>query len=190
MTRPMDVTQTNHHAHSNPHNAYDPPSNNNLHNDSSALLNYVYEKQRAPNGTKRHQMSHPAQKADPREAGIGASPPIVNPYQPIPPVRTNSDLNGANFLLPSPQVRQPQPPQSRPHSGYQNPGTASQVERNVDHPAKPLIDTLPWKKQKQIYQIVGGISSGLRNVREQTDILQRQLDSLSAALGIDEDDES
>jgi hypothetical protein len=68
---------------------------------------------------------------------------------------------------------------------------AAQSEaRNVGHPATPLIDTLPRKKQKQIYQIIGGVQSGIRSVRQQTESLQKQLDLLQAALGIDTDDEN
>jgi hypothetical protein len=60
----------------------------------------------------------------------------------------------------------------------------------VPHPATPLIDTLPRKKQKQIYQIIGGVQSGLRLVRQQTESMQKQLDLLQAALGIEDDDEN
>ncbi|KAH6666924.1 hypothetical protein B0J14DRAFT_603578 [Halenospora varia] len=53
----------------------------------------------------------------------------------------------------------------------------------------PLIDTLPRKKQKQIFGIIGGLQSGIRNVRQQADGLQKQLDALQASLGIDGDDD-
>ena len=182
------MSQRTQQAPSNSNDAYEPP-NNKLHNDPSALLNYVYEKQNQPNGTKRHHMLHRAQPVDPREVGNGGSPPIMNSYKSVYPVlTTNSDLNGSASISPSTQLRPLQPPQTQPYSGYPNSSSTSQIERSVCHPATPLIDTLPRKKQKQLYQIIGGISSGLRNVREQTIILQRQLDALSAALGIDEDE--
>lgn len=179
----VDATQTNRYT---PSNAYDPSPNNKVHNDSSALLKYVQEKQNPPNGTKRHHMLYRAQRVD--EAGSIPSPPVMNSYLPPPHVLTaNSGHADSPSISPSTQLRQSYP-QARAYSGYQNSSSTSQVERIVGHPATPLIDTLPRKKQKQLYQIIGGISSGLRNVREQTDMLQRQLDSLSAALGIDEDE--
>jgi len=68
--------------------------------------------------------------------------------------------------------------------------TAKADSRNIGHPATPLIDTLPRKKQKQIYQIIGSVQSGISSVRQQTESLQKQLDLLQAALGIDKDDEN
>jgi len=56
-------------------------------------------------------------------------------------------------------------------------------------PDTPLIDTLPRKKQKQILSILGGIQSGIRSVRQQTEDLQKQLDILHEALGIGIDGE-
>lgn len=44
-----------------------------------------------------------------------------------------------------------------------------------------LIDTLPKGKQRQIYGLVSGIQGGI-------DHLQRELDSLKKALGIDDED--
>jgi len=52
-----------------------------------------------------------------------------------------------------------------------------------------LIDTLPRKKQKQIFSIIGGIQSGIRSVRQQTEDLQKQLNLLQEALGIGVDDD-
>lgn len=48
-----------------------------------------------------------------------------------------------------------------------------------------IIDTLTRKKQKQIYSIIGGLQSGIRSCQQQTEHMQRQLNSLQAALGID-----
>ena len=55
--------------------------------------------------------------------------------------------------------------------------------------ATSVFDSLPKRNQKQIYRIIGGLQSGIRNVRQQTESLQKQLDLLQAALGIDDDDE-
>jgi hypothetical protein len=43
-----------------------------------------------------------------------------------------------------------------------------------------LIDTLPKNKQRQVYGLVSGLQGGIEH-------LQRELDSLKRALGIDED---
>ncbi|KAG9240222.1 hypothetical protein BJ878DRAFT_308092 [Calycina marina] len=48
-----------------------------------------------------------------------------------------------------------------------------------------IIDTVTRKKQKQIYSIIGGLQSGIRSCQQQAEYMQRQLNSLQAALGID-----
>lgn len=52
-----------------------------------------------------------------------------------------------------------------------------------------LIDRLPRKKQREIFGIIGTIQSGIRMVRSQTESLQKQLDLLQGALGIDLDED-
>jgi len=44
-----------------------------------------------------------------------------------------------------------------------------------------LIDTLPKNKQRQVFSLVSGLQSGIEG-------LQRELDSLKRALGIDDED--
>lgn len=61
--------------------------------------------------------------------------------------------------------------------------------RALDPPDTPLIDTLPRRKQKQIYGIIGGLQSGIRSCQQQAESMQKQLDLLQAALGIDLDDD-
>jgi Spy/CpxP family protein refolding chaperone len=56
-------------------------------------------------------------------------------------------------------------------------------------PETPLIDTLTRKKRQQIYSIIGGLQSGIRSCHQQAQNMQRQLNSLQAALGIDVEDE-
>jgi protoheme ferro-lyase len=92
----------------------------------------------------------------------------------------------------SPSAQLLQPTQSAPYdNSFRNNSIAATAEaRTIGHPVTPLIDTLPRKKQKQIYQIIGGVQSGIRNVRQQTEGLQKQLDLLQAALEIDADDEN
>lgn len=51
----------------------------------------------------------------------------------------------------------------------------------VDDGAVPLIDTLPKNKQRQIYSLVSGLQGGIGH-------LQKELDMLKKALGIDDGD--
>ena len=44
-----------------------------------------------------------------------------------------------------------------------------------------LIDTFPKSKQRQVYGLVSGLQGGIEN-------LQRELDTLKKALGIDDED--
>lgn len=62
------------------------------------------------------------------------------------------------------------------------------VHAESAYPPGALIITFLRKKQKQIYGIIGGLQSGIRNARQQTEDLQNQLDSLQAALGMDFED--
>jgi hypothetical protein len=54
----------------------------------------------------------------------------------------------------------------------------------------PLIDTLPRKKQKQIFSIIGGLQSGIRICKQQAESMQKQLDLLQTALGLDSDEDN
>ena len=167
------------------------PPNNILQGGTSALLNHVYQKQYPPNGTKRHQVLYRAQSISP-EPGKSATPLRMNTFTLVGAEQTSKAemrRDGSNSLSPSTQLVQPTQHPSY-NSPYPNTSMAMQSEaRNVGHPATPLIDTLPRRKQKQIYQIIGGVQSGLRLVRQQTESMQKQLDLLQAALGIEDDDE-
>lgn len=70
-------------------------------------------------------------------------------------------------------------------------GSAAQPNssRALDPPDTPLIDTLPRRKQKQIFGIIGGLQSGIRSCQQQAESMQRQLDLLQSALGIDVEDD-
>jgi hypothetical protein len=96
-----------------------------------------------------------------------------------------SGNNGPFSLTPDLQL-QPSP-QSSCHR-YKGASTAPGLQM-ANPPDTPLIDTLPRKKQKQILSILGGIQSGIRSVRQQTEDLQKQLDILHEALGIGIDGE-
>jgi hypothetical protein len=88
--------------------------------------------------------------------------------------------------MPPPNVQYMQTAQ--PMQPYSNNGTMVQsTGRDENQQMISLIDTLPRRKQKQIFGIIGGIQSGIRSVRQQTETLQKQLDLLQEALGIDFD---
>ncbi len=178
-------------AASNLTTPYALPPNNIATRDSSAPVNYVYEKQCTPKSTKRPQILHRAQ-ADSQEVGNGASPSVLNPHRIVRVRRaSNEELgrDGSTSLSPCAQLHQRR--QSTPcENSFRDSSIAAPLEaRNVVQ-ATPLIDTLPRKKQKQIYRIIGSFQSGIRSVRQQTDSLQKHLDLLQAALGIDTNDEN
>ncbi|CZR56727.1 uncharacterized protein PAC_06616 [Phialocephala subalpina] len=155
-----------------------------LLNDKSALLNYVYQKQYPPNGKKRHQIIHQAERESRESSQVHIGPPSKRP-------RT-ADLDRgepSSSMSPSIQLTQASP------VSYQSAGNGAvryggvgegRGERDIE---MGLIDRLPKKKQREIFGIIGTIQSGIRMVRQQTDTLQKQLDLLQGALGIDLDDE-
>jgi len=55
-------------------------------------------------------------------------------------------------------------------------------------PENAIIDSLPRKKQKQIFSIIGGLQSGIRSCVQQAENMQRQLDLLQEAFGIEPDE--
>lgn len=131
------------------------PTQSVVPNDKPSLLDYVYQKQYPPNGKKRHQILHQAERES-------SNPSILNKR-----VRISTESSSM-----SPSMQLIHPPAVRNEAG----NTA-------------LIDTLSKKKQREILGILGGLQSGIRLVRQQTDSLQRQLDALQGALGIDLEDE-
>jgi hypothetical protein len=144
------------------------------------LLNYVYQKQNPPNGTKRHQLLHRAQR-DSQEPTTQA-----NSFNGYGGVITGAGYSSAS-LSPSTQLNQaPTPPQ---YFQEQKSGKIASEPRDTE---TSLIDTLSRRKQKQIFSIIGGLQSGIRSVRQQTEDLQKQLNLLQEALGIgvDDDDDS
>lgn len=149
------------------------------------LLDYVFQKQNPPNGTKRHHLIQRAQRDSMEPSSRPHSLGNVSSYS----------VNAYNGVLITTQsTREDDTPISLPPSGqvqqpsWQDYKTAPAPEV-VDG---SLFDTLPRKKQKQIFSIIGGIQSGIRHARQTAEDLQKQLDILQEALGIgtDDDDES
>jgi hypothetical protein len=130
-------------------------------NDASSLLAYVYQQQNPANGNKRHHMLSRAERESLEPASGSFDQYNGKHAEGVEAYGSDSMSNEISHLRP----------------------------QQTGNLATSVFDNLPKRNQKQIYRIIGGIQSGIRNVRQQTESLQKQLDLLQAALGIDEDDE-
>ncbi|KAH9215839.1 hypothetical protein DL95DRAFT_445659 [Leptodontidium sp. 2 PMI_412] len=152
--------------------------------DPDALLQYVYNQQQVNmnGGTKRHHQRYLAERDEHMQD-----------------VRT-SKSNGTDIRRESYRVKvgersfSPAIPYGggRERSSFNESNMANGYNRHESRDALPphdepvpLIDTFPRKKQKQLFAIIGSLQSGIRTSRQQTENLQRQLDSLQTILGID-----
>ncbi|KAH7323945.1 hypothetical protein BKA65DRAFT_511742 [Rhexocercosporidium sp. MPI-PUGE-AT-0058] len=151
--------------------------------DPNALLQYVYNQQQVNTngGTKRHHHQYQAERDDHiRETRVGK----LNGHD----IRRESfrgEVGEGSF---SPAV----PYGSRERSSIHDSNMAGTYNHHESREALPLpdeplplIDTFPRKKQKQLFAIIGSLQSGIRTSRQQTENLQRQLESLQTILGID-----
>jgi hypothetical protein len=184
--------------------------------DPTIGLNQIYKRDNPPNGIKPHPINTQVQvqqmisqangppRAELRDAGgtvqQAAEPPITN----------TMDRDATESLSPSAQLLHYQEllspeaeeeltdnvealaeipkPRATPKSNARKP--RAEPKPKPKSPADtPLIDTLPRKKQKQIYGIIGGLQSGIRSCQQQAESMQKQLDMLQAALGIDTEDD-
>ena len=130
-------------------------------NDASSLLAYVYQQQNPANGNKRHHMLSRAERESLEPASGSFDQYNGKHAEGMPAYGSDSMSNEVSHLRP----------------------------QQAGNLATSVFDNLPKRSQKQIYRTIGGIQSGIRNVRQQTESLQKQLDLLQAALGIDDDDE-
>lgn len=137
----------------------------------NSLLDYVYQKQLPTNGKKRHQLIRQAE----RETSQNTNGPLNKR------VRIGDSGEASSSL--SPRIQQ-----TFPATNYIPAGNNGAVTYTEPEPT-PLIDMLPKKKQREIFGILGSLQSGIRLVRQQTNSLQKQLDVLQVALGIDLDDD-
>jgi hypothetical protein len=88
-----------------------------------------------------------------------------------------------------PEPRRNATRETRKSTSYKNgAGTRPKSVHPADPPDTPLIDKLPRQSQKQIYGIIGGLQNGIRSCQQQAENMQKQLDLLQAALGIDVED--
>ncbi len=127
--------------------------------------------------------------------------PWATVNSPAPPPATTTtpqgNLNGVNGTQSGPPntawatVNQPAPPPAPPafssggdskSGGYRS--SYDQGRREVsatEEGSAALIDNLPKNKQRQVYGLISGLQGGIEH-------LQRELDSLKRALGIDDED--
>jgi hypothetical protein len=139
--------------------------------EKPSSLDYVYPKSYPSNGKKRQQLLQQAE----RESSQSTNGPLNKR------VRLNDGGETSNSM--SPRIQQTLPTAN--YMSTRNNGAATYREPEVI----PLIDMLSKKKQREIFGILGSLQSGIRLVRQQTNSLQKQLDVLQAALGIDLDEE-
>lgn len=88
------------------------------------------------------------------------------------------------------EILSPTPPTPASEPPIQTQAQPPSRPQNLESPEMSLIDSIPRKKQKQIFGIIGGLQSGIRSVRQQAENLQKQLDILQSALGIDSEDDT
>ncbi|KAE8449580.1 hypothetical protein EG329_007910 [Mollisiaceae sp. DMI_Dod_QoI] len=148
-----------------------PPPQDLTLNDKSALLDYVYQKQYPPNGRKRHQILHQTE----RESSHVTNGPTIHKR-----VRIGTEYERG-------EASNSMSPLAQPAESYRSSGNGAVSYPQVEPTA--LIDRLPKKKQREIFGIIGTLQSGIRLVRQQTDSLQKQLNLLQTALGIDLEDD-
>ena len=165
--------------------------------DAPPLINYVRAIEPPQPDPRHNEMRYrPMASAVPHAMVLQSNPTAY----PGPP-RHGLPSNGPNVirgrdstdsLSPSAQLLQPQqfiPPQERLLDRPQDPPPRSATSSwQANPPATPLIDALPRKKQKQIYGIIGSLQSGIASCQQQAESMQRQLNLLQAALGIDNDE--
>jgi hypothetical protein len=177
------------------------PASNRLVGGQAPSSNYTYQTEKAPSWQERAtpyqaqsnlgqerrvaqiqpQSNHSGQYGAPSNTYNGASAAIGRTIQ------DDQGRDPSTSISPSTQLLQ-QAPQDRPAVNTDH--TSSQNYRRPASPFTPLIDTLPRNKQKRIFGIIGGIQSGIRSVRQQTNDLQKQLDLLQSELGIDTEDDN
>ena len=174
-----------------------PASSRLVSGQAPSSSNYAFQVDKSTNWQERVAPSYQAQNN--LASGPGAASQSQNSYggqyttQANPyngRIGTSTQEQGreaTNSMSPSTQLLQ-QAPRDRPSLNANS--VASHNHQKTSSPLTPLIDTLPRHKQKRIFGIIGGIQSGIKTVRQQTDSLQRQLHLLQAEMGIDTEDDN
>ncbi|XMA09736.1 hypothetical protein WAI453_002527 [Rhynchosporium graminicola] len=148
--------------------------------DPNALLQFVYNQQQQINsngGTKRHHQQHLAERDD---------------HESRPHKSNGHDARRESYRVGEGSYSPAGPYGTRERSSFNESNLAGAYNHRESRDALPqddeplaLIDTFPRKKQKQIFAVIGSLQSGIRTSRQQTENLQRQLDSLQTILGIE-----
>jgi hypothetical protein len=155
------------------------------------LLNYIYRKDTAMNGTSQRQ--DPGRVSSPAHS----RPSLDNPWgstshNTARAAASNEHANhsarrdASESMSPSEQLLDQQ------HIHPIEPGESRHTRRSDKSagsrpPAREtaLIDSLPRKKQNQIYSLIDGLQSGIGHCQKQTVDMQLQLDTLKSILGIE-----
>lgn len=159
-----------------PRSVKDPLYEKTFDDDPAALLKHVYNQQQqlvANGSAKRRQLQYDTDEEDLIQNTRSSSFKGLNG-----PGRRGYESNKGNSY--SPAVGHP----------TQGPtfGNSMSSSKSLDNEYPvALIDTFPRRKQKQLYSLIGGIESGIRSQRQQTENLENQLENLKEILGIGED---
>lgn len=159
--------------------------------EEAPLLNYIYRKDAPVNGASQPQ----------------DTTRVPNPASSRPAISATQNLSSASFsnehanhsvrrdasvsMSPSEQLLDQQhvrPPElGVPHHSRRSDrsGASRLPAREV-----ALIDSLPRKKQREIYGIIDGLQSGIKSCLNQAETMQKELDTLRNILGLDTDDNS
>ena len=165
-------------------------------------INSVYQKDDIQGHYRHYQPIAKAQRALPpiNHNNTRPQPSQSSPRSAFKPIHSR-ERDATESLSPSIQLLQPTYSPPDPHIPVNviipKPMAQALTPRPISQPSntshandseKSLIDLLPRKKQKQIYGMIGGLQSGIRSCQQQADNMQRQLNALQAALGVDAED--
>lgn len=157
--------------------------------DEVPFLNYIYRREPPVNGTDRHDA--PRVPSPPSSRPKADKPWGPDPrYPPRTAPRGYTEQASGGSASPSDQLLH----QQLSHQ-LEPEGSSSTKRSNKSAAPQPssrdtaLIDTLPRKKQNQIYGLIGGLQSGIKSCQAQADSMQKQLDTLQELLGIEVEDD-
>lgn len=155
------------------------------------LLNYIYRKDAPINGTSQLQdttrIPSPASSLLIVDKPWGSAQNSSRTAIPSEHANHSARRDASASMSPSDQLLdlqniRPEPP----HSKHAEKSTGSrQSSRDT-----ALIDSLPHRKQTQIYGIIDGLQTGIKGCMMQAESMQKQLDTLQTALGIELDSNS
>lgn len=188
--RPIEPSPRNTPTISRSPNTFTPA---NAAREELPLLNYIYRKDTPINGTSQQQDmsrvsspvgSRPTIDRSWRSAAQSTNRPMTsNEHTNYSAQReTSTSMSPSEQLLEQQHIRPPEPKQpARARRSDKSTGS-----RPTSHET-PLFDSLPRKKQTQIYGIIDGLQGDIKNCLQQAEGMQKQLDTLRNMLGIEEE---